>query len=105
MHSYRGRRIGRFGRVGKVYGFASMRARHVRAYPSDPSAFPLSRGHPPANCAAITPTPGAVETLAADPFAGSGSSRVAAEKLGLDLAWRGCDIDPQFAETTLSATA
>ena len=34
-----------------------------------------------------------------DPFAGSGSSRTAAEKLGLDLAWRGCDVDPQFAET------
>jgi DNA modification methylase len=33
-----------------------------------------------------------------DPFAGSGSSRVAAEKLGLDLVWRGCDIDPAFAE-------
>lgn len=38
--------------------------------------------------------------LVLDPFAGSGSSRVAAEKL--DLAWRGCDIDPQFAETTSS---
>jgi DNA modification methylase len=37
--------------------------------------------------------------LVLDPFAGSGSSRVAAEKLGLDLIWRGCDIDPQFAET------
>ena len=34
-----------------------------------------------------------------DPFAGSGSSREAAEKLGLDLVWCGCDIDPQFAET------
>jgi DNA modification methylase len=40
-----------------------------------------------------------------DPFAGSGSSRVAAEKLGLDLVWQGCDIDPQFAETRSSATA
>ncbi len=37
--------------------------------------------------------------LVLDPFAGSGSSRVAAEKLGLDLVWKGCDIDPQFAET------
>jgi hypothetical protein len=37
--------------------------------------------------------------LVLDPFAGSGSSRVAAEKLQLDLVWRGCDIDPQFAET------
>ena len=37
--------------------------------------------------------------LVLDPFAGSGSSRVAAEKLGLDLVWAGCDIDPQFAET------
>jgi DNA modification methylase len=43
--------------------------------------------------------------LVLDPFAGSGSSRVAAEKLGLDLAWKGCDIDPAFAETTPSATA
>lgn len=33
-----------------------------------------------------------------DPFAGSGSSRVAAEKLGLDLIWKGCDVDPAFAE-------
>jgi DNA modification methylase len=41
--------------------------------------------------------------LVLDPFAGSGSSRDAAEKLG--LTWRGCDIDPQFAETTSSATA
>ena len=37
--------------------------------------------------------------LVLDPFAGSGSSRVAAEKLGLDLVWKGCDIDPCFAET------
>jgi DNA modification methylase len=41
--------------------------------------------------------------LVLDPFAGSGSSRVAAEKLGLDLVWRGADIDPQYAETTSSA--
>ena len=34
--------------------------------------------------------------LVLDPFAGSGSSREAAEKLG--LRWAGCDIDPQFAE-------
>ena len=33
-----------------------------------------------------------------DPFAGSGSSRVACEKLALDLVWRGCDIDPAFSE-------
>jgi DNA modification methylase len=33
-----------------------------------------------------------------DPFAGSGTSRDAAEKLG--LAWRGCDIDPQFREAS-----
>jgi len=36
-----------------------------------------------------------------DPFAGSGSSRAAAEKLG--LVWRGCDIDEQWAETTSPA--
>ena len=40
--------------------------------------------------------------LVLDPFAGSGSSRVAAEKLGQDLVWEGCDIDAQFAETTPS---
>ena len=40
--------------------------------------------------------------LVLDPFAGSGSCRVAAEKLGLDLVWKGCDIDPQFAETKSS---
>ena len=34
-----------------------------------------------------------------DPFAGSGNSRVAAENLKLDLVWRGCDIDPVYAET------
>jgi DNA modification methylase len=38
--------------------------------------------------------------LVLDPFAGSGSSRDAAGKL--DLVWRGCDIDPQFAETASS---
>ena len=35
--------------------------------------------------------------LVIDPFAGSGSSRDAAGKLGLQ--WRGCDKDRQFAET------
>jgi site-specific DNA-methyltransferase (adenine-specific) len=34
-----------------------------------------------------------------DPFAGSGSSRTAAESLKLDLIWKGADIDPQYAET------
>ena len=34
-----------------------------------------------------------------DPFAGSGSSRTACENLGLDLVWRGADIDPQYTET------
>ncbi len=34
--------------------------------------------------------------LVLDPFAGSGSSREAAEKLGLE--WRGCDVDPAYAE-------
>ena len=39
--------------------------------------------------------------LVLDPFAGSGSSRVAAEKLGLDLVWKGADIDPQYAEVAM----
>jgi len=34
--------------------------------------------------------------LVADPFAGSGVSRKAAESLG--LAWQGCDVDPDYAE-------
>jgi DNA modification methylase len=38
--------------------------------------------------------------LVLDPFAGGGSSRVAAESLKLDLAWRGADIDAAFAETS-----
>jgi site-specific DNA-methyltransferase (adenine-specific) len=42
--------------------------------------------------------------LVLDPFAGSGSSRFAAGELGLDLAWEGCDIDPQFAETASATT-
>ena len=33
-----------------------------------------------------------------DPFAGSGSSRTACERLDLDLVWRGCDIDAAHAE-------
>jgi DNA modification methylase len=37
-----------------------------------------------------------------DPFAGSASSRTAAEKLGLELNWYGCDIDREFAETCRS---
>ena len=36
--------------------------------------------------------------LVIDPFAGSGSSRVACENLKLDLRWSGPDIDPQYAE-------
>ncbi|MET9445051.1 DNA methyltransferase [Streptomyces sp. NPDC006610] len=36
-----------------------------------------------------------------DPFAGSGNSRTAATSLGLD--WRGCDIDPNYAEITPNA--
>jgi hypothetical protein len=37
--------------------------------------------------------------LALDPFAGSGSSRTAAENLGLGLRRKGCDIDPEYAES------
>ena len=36
--------------------------------------------------------------LILDPFAGSGASRTAAENLKLDLVWRGCDIDENYAE-------
>jgi len=38
--------------------------------------------------------------LVIDPFAGSGSSRTACENLKLDLVWKGCDIDPQYAEVS-----
>lgn len=34
-----------------------------------------------------------------DPFAGSGSSRVACENLKLELQWFGCDVDEAFTET------
>ena len=37
-----------------------------------------------------------------DPFAGSGSSRVACENLGLGLQWKGADIDPAYAISTSS---
>jgi adenine-specific DNA-methyltransferase len=70
--------------------------------------YPAKRSHPyekpPEVCEHILARVCRLGDLVLDPFAGSGSSRVAAEKLGLDLAWRGCDIDPQFAETTSSAT-
>lgn len=63
--------------------------------------YPARRTHPYEKPAAICEhilaracRPG---DLVLDPFAGSGSSRDAAGKLG--LTWRGCDIDPQFAET------
>ena len=36
--------------------------------------------------------------LISDPFAGSGSSRVACENLDMGLVFRGADIDPQYAE-------
>lgn len=36
--------------------------------------------------------------LILDPFGGSGASRTAAENLKLDLVWRGCDIDENYAE-------
>ncbi len=37
--------------------------------------------------------------LILDPFAGPGSSRVACENLAMDSVFRGCDIDPAYAET------
>lgn len=70
--------------------------------------YPAKRGHPyekpPEVLGHILARVCRRGNLVLDPFAGSGSSRVAAEKLGLDLVWRGCDIDPQFAETTLFST-
>ncbi len=66
--------------------------------------YPVRRSHPYEKPAVVyehilarAARPG---DLVLDPFAGSGSSRDAAEQLG--LAWRGCDIDPQFAEMTPS---
>lgn len=41
--------------------------------------------------------------LVLDPFAGSGSSRVAALDLGCE--WRGCDIDPEFVDAAALAAA
>lgn len=68
--------------------------------------YPARRSHPYGKPAAVYEhilarvcRPG---DLVLDPFAGSGSSRDAAGTLGLE--WRGCDIDPRFAETTPSAT-
>ena len=37
-------------------------------------------------------------SLADNPFAGSGSSRTALRDPQLDLIWRGCDIDPAYAD-------
>jgi site-specific DNA-methyltransferase (adenine-specific) len=69
--------------------------------------YPAKRPHPYGKPAALYEhilarvcRPG---ELVLDPFVGSGSSRDAAEKLG--LRWAGCEIDPEFAETTSSATS
>lgn len=43
--------------------------------------------------------------LVLDPFAGSGASRTAAQQLDIDLVWRGCDIDPVFAEEAVPPVA
>jgi DNA modification methylase len=66
--------------------------------------YPTRRRHPYAKPEAVygyvlarTCHPG---DIVRDPFAGSGSSRDAAVKLGLE--WSGCDIDPAFAETCKS---
>jgi DNA modification methylase len=63
--------------------------------------YPAKRRHPyekpPEVCRYILARVCRPGDLVLDPFAGSGSSRVAAEHL--DLVWRGCDVDPQFAET------
>jgi hypothetical protein len=37
--------------------------------------------------------------LVLDPFAGSGSPRTARRTLGSALRWKGCDIDPQYAQS------
>lgn len=41
------------------------------------------------------------DDLVIDPFAGSGNSRIAAEKLG--ARWKGCDIDPQWSAPFVAA--
>ncbi len=63
--------------------------------------YPARRTHPYQNAVAVYEhilrrvcRPG---DLVLDPFSGSGSSRVACEKL--ELVFRGCDIDPAYAET------
>jgi site-specific DNA-methyltransferase (adenine-specific) len=71
--------------------YANYPAKRTHPYPKSPEVL----GH----ILARVCRPG---DLVLDPFAGSGSSRDAAEKL--DLVWRGCDIDPQFAETTTTST-
>jgi site-specific DNA-methyltransferase (adenine-specific) len=37
-----------------------------------------------------------------DPFAGSAPSRTACENLNLNLKWSGCDIDPRYAEASIT---
>jgi adenine-specific DNA-methyltransferase len=64
-----------------------------------PRAHPYSK--PPALIEYILGRACRPGDLVLDPFAGSGSSRVAARKLGLE--WRGADIDPKYTETGRSA--
>jgi len=63
--------------------------------------YPARRAHPYQKPAAVYEHILARACLAGDlvldPFAGSGTSRDAAARL--DLVWRGCDIDPAYAET------
>ena len=64
--------------------------------------YPAKRAHPYGKPWEVThhilARVGRPGDLVLDPFAGSGSSRVAAEKLGLELEWRGCDVDEAYAE-------
>lgn len=60
-----------------------------------PRAHPYSK--PPEVIEYVLRRVGRPGDLVLDPFSGSGSTRIACEKLGLEF--RGADIDPQWAET------
>lgn len=59
-----------------------------------PRAHPYSK--PPSLLQYVLGRVGRTDDVVLDPFAGSGSTRIACEKLGLQF--RGCDIDAAYAE-------